>query len=107
MMPDTDSLSSFAQLRQRLAEWLRTYRPTPRTYITAACVGATVGQYAAITGSSDPTAIAAAVAALGAQLGVNLLADIIGNRPAPLTLTVELMRRGVVLTHPAKSFHSH
>jgi len=29
-------------------EWLRTYRPAPRTYITAACVGATVGQYPAI-----------------------------------------------------------
>ena len=82
-MPDTDSLSSFAQLRQRLAEWLRTYRPTPRTYITADCVGATVGQYAAIAGSSDPMAIAAAVAALGAQLGVNLLADIIGSQPVP------------------------
>ncbi len=105
MMPDTNSLSSFAQLRQRLAEWLRTYRPTPRTYITAACVGATVGQYAAIAGSFDPTAMAATVGALGAQLGVNLLADIIGSRPAPPTLTVELMRRWVALTQPAKSFH--
>lgn len=105
MMLDTDSLSSFAQLRQRLAEWLRTYRPAPRSYITAACVGATVGQYAAIAGLSDPTAIAAAVAALGAQLGVNLLAAILGNRLAPPTLTVELMRRWVAQTHPVESFH--
>ena len=106
-MADTDPLAPFTQLRQRLAEWLRSYRPTPRTYITAACVGATVGQYAAIAGSSDPTAIAAAIAALGAQLGVNLLADIMGSRPAPPTLTVELMRRWVAQTHPIKSFHSH
>ena len=69
-MADTDPLSPFARLRQRLAEWLRTYRPTPRTYITAACAGATVAG-PAIAGSSEPTAMAAAGAALGAQLGVN------------------------------------
>ena len=47
------------------------------------------GQYAAMAGSTDPKAIALAVTALGAHLGVNLLADIIGSRPAPSTLTVE------------------
>lgn len=81
-----ESSPPFAQLRQRMADWLANFRPTPRTYITAACVGAAVGQYAALAGSADPLV---AVTTLGAQLGVNLLADIIGSRPAPSTLTVD------------------
>lgn len=35
-----------AQVRDRLAERLQAFRPGPGTYITAFCVGVTIGEYA-------------------------------------------------------------
>ncbi len=84
-----------AQVRKRLVERLRTIRPSPRTYITAFCVGATIGEYAALAGSTNPTAILAAITALSAQLGVNLLADIIGDHKQSSGLTVEEIAEAV------------
>jgi uncharacterized metal-binding protein len=53
--------SSFAdrvvQVQARLADRLRTFRPDMRTYATAFCVGATIGEYAATAGSADPAAV--------------------------------------------------
>jgi hypothetical protein len=83
------------QVRARLAERLRAFRPGPRTYATAFCVGATIGEYAALAGSSDPAAVLAAVGTLGSALGVTLLADIIGKREPPPGLTVEEIAQAV------------
>jgi len=78
-----------AQVRAGLAERLLAFHPGPRVYATAFCVGATIGEYAALAGSTNPTAVIAAISALSAQLGVNLLADIIGDRELPSGLTPE------------------
>jgi len=39
-----------AQVRKRLAGWLRDFHPGPGTFITAFCVGATLAQYTAAAG---------------------------------------------------------
>ena len=80
-----------AQVRNRLVERLQTFRPGPRAYVTAFCVGATIGEYAVLAGQ-DPLA---AIGALGSALGINLLADIIGDREPPPGLTTEEIAEAV------------
>lgn len=79
------------QMRTPLVERLRAFRPGPRAYAIAFCVGATIGEYARLAGQDLPTAIGA----LASALGVNLLADIIGDREPPPGLTAEEIAQAV------------
>ncbi|NOZ29359.1 MAG: DUF4062 domain-containing protein, partial [Chloroflexi bacterium] len=83
------------QVRARLVQRLKDFQPGPRTFITAFCVGTTIGEYAALAGATTPEAIMAATVALSAQLGANLLADIIGDREPPPGLTVDEIAEAV------------
>ena len=74
------------QVRYSLADSLQHLQPGPKTFAVAWCIGATIGQFAAQAGLEG---LSAAIATLSAQLGVNLLADIIGDRKPPPSLTVE------------------
>jgi len=98
-MDEPTSPSSFqervARVRERLVERLRAFQPGPRAFATAFCVGATIGEYTALAGSTDPTVVLTTVTALGSALGVNLLADIIGERKPPPGLTVEEIAQAV------------
>ena len=85
-----------AAMRQGLVSRLEALRPTPGTYLTAVCAGATIGEYAARASSGQPDAVLLAVTQLGAQLGVNLLADLIGQGAArPAELSVEQIVQSV------------
>ena len=84
-----------AQVRDRLADWLRDFHPGPGTFITAFCVGATLAQYTAAAGATTPEAIGTALTALAAAIGVNRLSDLIGQwKPRP-GLDQETMAREI------------
>jgi len=98
-MTQPNQSSSFrervTQVRNRLVERLPAFRLGSQVGATAFCVDATIGEYAVLAGSTDPTAVLAAISALSAQLGVNLLADIIGDREPPPGLTTEEIAEAV------------
>lgn len=84
--PQPSLREQLAELRSRLSHRIHTFQPGPRTYIVAWCVGAVIGEFAAMAhGQSIPVA----VATLSANLGVNLMADFIGRQKAPDSLTVD------------------
>lgn len=86
-MPSQHQSDDFSRrvdaVKDHLARRLQVFRPGPRTYITAFCVGTVIGEFAAQAGGAQPGAVTSAVAQLGSQLGVNLLADIVGERGSP------------------------
>jgi len=70
----------FQRVRQDVIKRLESFNPSPGTFITSFCVGATI---AAFTVASPEPNFMASIAILARELGTNLLADQISNWKKP------------------------
>jgi len=83
------------KVRGWLAKRLRDFHPGPGTFITAFCVGATLAEYIANVGATTPQAISGALLSLAAAIGVDRLADLIGDWEPKPGLTTEAMAQEI------------
>jgi hypothetical protein len=86
-MQQSDATS--AELKERLRQRFRSSRPWSGRLITAFCVAATLSEYLLLRQANTPATIMHGLALLAAQIGVNLLADLIGGWSARDGMTNE------------------